>query len=137
LPAGLYVVTSDPNADPVEFCPSGPYTALAFERGYRTKGNCPDGGAPLMKPVAARPGDAIEISKPGVSVNGRKLSNSVPLAFDTSGRTLQHWPFGKYSVEDGTVWVISSYNGRSFDSRYFGPISQSQIRHRLHALLTQ
>jgi len=137
LPIGLYVVTSDSNARLVEFCPSEPYAALAFERGYRTKGNCPDGGAPLMKPVAARPGDTVEVSNHGISVDGRKLCNSAPLGFDTSGRTLQHWPFGKYSIGDGTVWVISSYNQRSFDSRYFGPITDTQIRHRMRPLLTR
>jgi len=137
LPIGLYLVTSDSNADLVEFCPSEPYATLAFERGYRTRGNCPDGGAPLMKPVAARPGDTVEVSNHSVSVNGRKLPNSAPLGFDTSGRKLQHWPFGKHSVEDGTVWVISAYNRRSFDSRYFGPITEAQIRHRLRPLLTR
>jgi type IV secretory pathway protease TraF len=30
--------------------------------------------------------------------------------------------FKTYSVLPGTVWVISSYNRFSFDSRYFGPV---------------
>jgi type IV secretory pathway protease TraF len=37
----------------------------------------------------------------------------------------------------GTVWVISSFNSRSFDSRYFGPIPASSIRSRLQALITE
>ena len=32
-------------------------------------------------------------------------------------------PAGMYAVLPGTVWVISSYNRFSFDSRYFGAIS--------------
>jgi hypothetical protein len=47
-----------------------------------------------------------------------------------------HRPFGAYRVETATVWVISSYNPRSFDSRYFGPVNEDRIRHHLRALLT-
>ena len=39
-------------------------------------------------------------------------------------------------VTPGTVWVASSYHSRSFDSRYFGPVYTTAIRHRLKALLT-
>ena len=34
-----------------------------------------------------------------------------------------------------TVWVVSDYHPRSFDSRYFGPISKALIRHYLRPLL--
>lgn len=136
LPVGLYVVTSDCSADLVEFCPTEPYASLAAERGYRSEGSCPDGGAPLMKPIAARPGDTVEISSHGFAVNGHALPNSAPLDVDTEGRSLQHWPFGTYSVQPATVWLISSYNTRSFDSRYFGPVRMDSIRGRLKPLLT-
>lgn len=137
LPIGLYVVTSDRSADLVEFCPTEPYASLAAERGYRSEGSCPDGGAPLMKPIVAQPGDTVDISSRNFAVNGKALPNSAPLNVDTEGRSLQHWPFGKYRVETGTVWVISSYNRRSFDSRYFGPVRKNRIRHHLRALLTR
>jgi conjugative transfer signal peptidase TraF len=137
LPIGLYVVTSDSNAALVEFCPTEPYSSLAAERGYRSRGSCRDGGAPLMKPIVARAGDTLDVSSSGIVVNGRMLPNSVSLADDTSGRTLSHWPFGMYRVKPGTVWVISSYSRRSFDSRYFGPIAETQIRHHLRPLLTR
>ncbi len=137
LPIGLYVVTSDPDATLVEFCPTAPYASLAAERGYRTKGSCPDGGAPLMKPIVAQAGDSVEVSSSGIVVNGRMLPNSAPLAVDTNGRALRHWPFGEYAVKPGTLWVVSSYNRRSFDSRYFGPITEAQIRHHLRPLLTR
>src|SRR5438270_2330544 len=137
LPVGLYVVTSDRSSDLIEFCPTGPYASLAANRGYRNEGNCPDGGAPLMKPIAAQPGDTVEISSRGFVVNGNALPNSAPLNVDTDGRSLQHWPFGKYRVETGTVWVISSYNRRSFYSRYFGSVTVNRIRHHLRVLLTR
>ena len=137
LPIGLYVVTSVPDAALVEFCPTEPYASLAAERGYRGEGSCPDGAAPLMKPLVARAGDVLEVSSSGIAVNGRTVPNSAPLGVDTSGRTLQHWPFGKYIVKPGMVWVVSSYNRRSFDSRYYGPIAETRIRHHLRSLLTR
>lgn len=136
LPVGIYIVTSDPSATLVEFCPAEPYASLAAARGYRDQGNCPDGGAPLMKPIAARSGDTVQLSARGVKVNGKALLNSGALAIDTERRQLPHWPFGTYRVQAGYVWVISSYNRRSFDSRYFGPLSVSSIRDRLRPVST-
>ena len=60
-----------------------------------------------------------------MAVNGRLLPNTAPLVTDTAGRPLSHWPFGRYVVAPGTVWVASSYSSRSFDSRYFGPVEAS------------
>jgi type IV secretory pathway protease TraF len=48
--------------------------------------------------------------------------NSKQYARDALGRPLPQVPAGTYPVLPGTVWVISSYNRFSFDSRYFGPI---------------
>ena len=78
----------------------------------------------------------VELSARGISVNGVLLPNTAPLSKDTKGRPLEAWPFGRYPVTPGTVWVASSYHPRSFDSRYFGPISTSAIRHRLKTFLT-
>lgn len=136
LPLGLYVGTSDPRANLVEFCPAEPFGTLAIERGYRDEGTCPDGAAPLLKPVAAKPGAVVEVSARGIEVNGRLLSNTAPLPVDTKGRRLAPWKFGRYTVQPGSLWVASSYNRRSFDSRYFGPVAVSSIRARLRPLLT-
>jgi len=135
LPIGLYQVASGPDATLVEFCPPEPYGSMANARGYRQSGACPDGGAPLMKPVVARSGDVVSVSERGVAVNGRGLLNSVPLTRDTEGRPLTRWPYGTYTVQPGTIWVVSGYHPRSLDSRYFGSIPVSLIRNRLRPLL--
>jgi conjugative transfer signal peptidase TraF len=136
LPMGLYVTTTDDMANLVEFCPAEPFAALAVTRGYRDPGTCRDGAAPLLKPVVASAGDAVELSPRGVSVNGVLLPNTAPLSNDTKGRPLKAWPLGRYIVAPETVWVASSYHPRSFDSRYFGPISIAAIRSRLKPFLT-
>jgi conjugative transfer signal peptidase TraF len=135
LPVGLYQVASGPDATLVEFCPAEPFASIAKARGYRQAGNCPDGGSPLMKPVVARAGDSVQVSVKGLTVNGKTIPNSAPLLKDTAGRRLTPWPFGIYALQPGTVWVVSDYHPRSFDSRYFGPISEALVRNRLRPLL--
>ena len=136
VPMGLYVVTADSSANLVEFCPAEPFATLSLVRGYRDPGACRDGGAPLLKPIVAKAGDVVELSWRGISVNGLLLPNTAPLSKDTKGRSLEPWPFGRVPVAPGTVWVASSYHSRSFDSRYFGPVDTTAIRHRMKAFLT-
>lgn len=136
LPVGLYITTTDARANLVEFCPAAPFASLSLMRSYRESGACSDGGAPLLKPVVARAGDGVELSPRGISVNGMLLPNTAPLSNDTKGRPLQSWPFGRYVVAPGTVWVASSYHPRSFDSRYFGPIPVRSIRAHVRPILT-
>ena len=137
LPIGLYRTTSDKTARLIEFCPVEPFASMSAKRAYRRKGNCQDGAEPLMKPTVAMAGDIVDLSSNGVAVNGRLLLNSAPLPLDTKNRPLRHWPFGTYRVAPSAVWVISSFNARSFDSRYFGPVPIASIRCHLRPLLTE
>ena len=136
LPLGLYKETPDFRAPLIEFCPQEPYGSFAAGRGYRSFGNCPDGAAPLMKPVVAKAGDIVDLSSWGITVNGVLLPNTAPKNKDSKGRPMQPWPFGQYRVPPGFVWVASSYNPWSLDSRYFGPLPVGIIRSRLKPLLT-
>jgi len=139
LPGGLYWITSDPNAVFVEFCPPEPFGSMSVERGYRRRSleSCPDGGVPLLKSVVARNGDTVDVSAQGLIVNRVAIPNTAPKAADSKGRPLAAWPAGHYAVKPGTIWVGSSYNPRSFDSRYFGPIPESAVQHRLRAVWTE
>jgi conjugative transfer signal peptidase TraF len=89
-----------------------------------------------MKPIVARAGDVVTVSEQGIGVNGRLLPNTAPLRTDTHGRPLTPWPFGRYVVTADTVWVASSHNLRSFDSRYFGPVPTAGIRDYVRPLMT-
>ena len=134
LPGLIYVITTDNSSPLVEFCPEGVSAQLSKERGYRRPGMCPDGAAPMLKPVVAKAGDIVEVSANGITVNGTLLCNTAPRDKDSRGRPLMSWPFGRYRVCPGFVWVASEYNGLSFDSRYYGPIPVSRIRHHLRPL---
>jgi conjugative transfer signal peptidase TraF len=136
LPMGIYAVTNDALSELIEYCPDGNAAKESKNRGYRNTGSCPDGAEPLIKPVAAREGDVVEFSSRGISVNGNLLKNTAPLPLDGAGRRLTHWSFGAYRVVPGEVWVASTYNYGSYDSRYFGPVCISSIRNRLRPIWT-
>ncbi|PYV63559.1 MAG: hypothetical protein DMG97_37365 [Acidobacteria bacterium] len=85
-------------------------------------------------PIVAHAGDTVEVSANGIAVNGTLVHNTAPRAADSRGRPLTPWRFGNYTVPAGFVWVASDYNPLSFDSRYYGPISVSNIRHHLRPL---
>jgi len=131
LPVGIYRVS--PTGAFVEFCPDD--HGLSAQRHYRARGVCPDGADPLLKPVVARPGDEVVLSTAGMAVNGKLLPNTTPLARDSEGRPLARWAPGQYRTPAGTLWVASTYNSRSYDSRYFGPIRESTVRGRLRPVL--
>ena len=136
LPMGLYIVTQQSAANLIEFCPAEPFASLAIVRGYRSPGVCRDGGAPLLKPIVASADDVVELSAAGIAVDGVLLPKTAPLSKDSKGRPLISWPFGRYPVPTGTIWVASTYHSHSFDSRYFGPVPTTAIRHRLKAFFT-
>jgi conjugative transfer signal peptidase TraF len=129
LPPGLYrIVGMDADSDLVAFCPSGAAERDSILRGYRPRGmQCPDHYAPIMKPIAARPGDRVTVTRKGILVNGTPLPNTQQFTKDNRQRPMNPWPEGTYTVAPGTLWVVSTYNKYSFDSRYYGPIYASQV----------
>lgn len=134
LPVGLYLATSNASAALVEFCPAEPFASESRDRRYRPQSiACPDGAAPLVKPVAARPGDAVLVTETGIAVNGKVFPQSAALQVDGAGRQLKPWPFGTYEVAANELWVVSTYRG-SYDSRYMGPIRHDQVRESLMPL---
>lgn len=124
LPYGLYRIVPPEKGNYLLFCPTGIAESVTIERGYRPKSlGCGDGYAPLLKPIAARAGDIVTISDLGISVNGKLLPNTKQFKVDGHGRPLPIMEHRTYTVEPNTVWLISTYNRYSFDSRYFGPVS--------------
>jgi conjugative transfer signal peptidase TraF len=86
-------------------------------------GPCPDGAWPLLKPVAALPGDLVVIDSSGVTINGQLVPNSQR----HSRPGLAAIASGAYRVGEGELWVVSSLHPHSFDSRYFGPIRAAAV----------
>lgn len=128
VPRGLYRETDHPpgRGDLVFFCLDARTARLARARGYvRAARDCPADTAPLLKPIAALPGDLVKVSPAGVEVNGRLIPNTAPRTRDSAGRPLATAPGGP--VPRGTVWILSQHSPASFDSRYFGPVPVERI----------
>lgn len=100
----------------------------AAVRGYIPAGDCPNGREPLVKPVAAVPGDLVTVTPQGVTVDGQPVENTAQLVRDSAGRPLWPLPAGTYPVRSGQVWLLSGHDRRSFDSRYFGPVSAANVQ---------
>ena len=73
LPRGIYLEAGGQptRGDFVSFCLAGPWAQLAKERGYLAPGACDSGLRPLLKQVAALPGDDVFMTSQGiVTVSG-------------------------------------------------------------------
>jgi len=119
--------------DLVFICP--PATASfeeARRRGYVRRGLCPSGFAPLIKTVAALPGQHIEIGA-NVTVDGKPLASSIVRASDGEGRELT--PFTGGIVPPKNLFLHSSF-ASSYDSRYFGPVPDAGLLGLARPVLT-
>lgn len=136
-PEGLWRVSPLPSSGiargaMVEVCPPDmPIVTVMRDRAYLPPGRCEPGVAPLLKPVAAVPGDQVTITQGNAIVNGRVLSQTA------AAPNVPGWPAGTYTVEPGTVWLFSSYSESSFDSRYFGPVPVANVSGLATPLITQ
>ncbi|SES45805.1 conjugative transfer signal peptidase TraF [Rhizobium sp. NFR03] len=119
--------------DLVFICP--PPTASFEEvrrRGYVRRGLCPSGFAPLIKTVAALPGQHIEIGA-NVTVDGKPLASSIVRTSDGEGRPIT--PFKTGIVPLRNLFLHSSF-ASSYDSRYFGPIPDTGLLGLARPVLT-
>lgn len=127
-PMGIYrvqpVSVGIDRGDLIEFCYEGTINH------YMTHGVCPNGSAPFFKSVAAVPGDMVVVGDAGVLVNGVMLPDSRPLLRSVTDPSLTLPVLrGRFKLKQGQYWSYGSgLPGRSFDSRYFGPVGVEAIR---------
>ncbi|QCF28142.1 S26 family signal peptidase (plasmid) [Hydrocarboniclastica marina] len=91
----------------------------------------PDGTV-LVKYLRGLPGDTVKIDETGVYVNGRNLgTGQLPLAhkFEIEPESLH----GERVLGDDEYWLMGTA-ALSFDSRYWGPVSESQVIRRAYAI---
>jgi type IV secretory pathway protease TraF len=68
----------------------------------------------------------VDVTREGVLVNGQILTNSRPMDKKARGHQQTQLLVGS-RVQLGTVWWVSSYHSWSFNSQYFGPISNNLL----------
>jgi len=92
--------------------------ALAAERGYLPS------HVPLLKRVGAVAPQHVCIVSGVVSIDGVLVA--AVLHADRWGRPLSSWPQCR-SLAEGELFLLSTTNPASFDSRYFGPVSAAAV----------
>jgi conjugative transfer signal peptidase TraF len=96
-------------------------------RGYLMRGRCPDGSAPVGKPVFAIAGDTVSVKPDGLARNGRFIPRTVALDRDRAGLPLTRLGCGDYLVRPDQLWLVSTHVPESWDSRYFGPVPTANV----------
>ncbi|MCO3284229.1 S26 family signal peptidase [Pseudomonas aeruginosa] len=92
--------------------------ALAARRGYLPS------HIPLLKRVGAVAPQHVCIVDGQVRIDGVPVAAVLPA--DRMGRSLPFWPQCR-PLADGELFLLSTTNPASFDSRYFGPIHASAV----------
>lgn len=126
LPRGLWLAETPSQplrvGDVALFCPPDtPAVRLARDRHYLGAGACPGDFEPMQKPIAAVAGDVVRVAPAGVAINDQAVPSSAVYGVDGAGRSLPSTT-GTLTVPPGEVWLLSTYNAHSYDSRYIGPV---------------
>ena len=90
-------------------------------------------GVPLLKRVAALPGQRVCRTGLAITVDGVPLGDA--LDRDRRGRQLPVWQ-GCRSVADGELFLMNWQVRDSLDGRYFGPLPASAVIGRATPLYT-
>ena len=137
-PRGLYrtLATTPARGAFIAACLPPEVARFGRARGYVGPGDCPGDVQAVIKQVIAGPGDTVDVSPAGVVVNGRIVPSSATAAADSAGRPLPHVTWGRHVVPREHVWLHGPGDARSWDSRYFGPVSVAQIRATVTPVLT-
>lgn len=115
------VATPAVTGDWVVACLPEKAARLASERGYLKFGRCPGEVQPVLKRLVAVPGDYVRARAESLWINGVTLAHSATLKRDNRGRSLPASDF-KNRLASQQFWLHSPA-AKSFDSRYFGPVS--------------
>lgn len=126
-PRGLYGIASGSPAvgDYVIAWPPAAAGRLAEARGYLPS------RIPLVKTVAAGPGDRVCAKKQTMWVNGRAVA--ARRKTDRAGRRLPRWS-GCRVLGPDEVLLLGVDDPASYDGRYFGPIAAQLVVGRARLL---
>ncbi|OCC05397.1 S26 family signal peptidase [Labrys sp. WJW] len=120
-PIGLYLIASAGplvGGDLAALLPPEPVTRFMVQRGYVGE------GVPLLKHIAARPGQVVCRCGRSIKVDGVQIGEA--LYRDRHDRALPDWQ-GCRRLSDGEVFVLNRNVRDSFDGRYFGPMPASTV----------
>ena len=119
-PIGLYRIERNERLEVGDFVLVRPEEALAkliAERGYLPE------NIPLLKRVAAVPGDEICRESGAVFINKTRVAEA--LSFDSLGRKMPAWS-GCFTLQSDELFLLNDPD-RSLDGRYFGATKSRDV----------
>jgi conjugative transfer signal peptidase TraF len=120
--------------DIIAFCLKDPYKTFGLVHGYIQSGKQCHGAQPLIKQVIAVPGDDVVLTALFLTVNKERYAYPT-LNKNSRGEAILIYPRGNYKRTQG-YWLIGTAATNSWDSRYWGYITETQILYKLKPLLT-
>lgn len=81
-------------------------------------------GVPLLKPVAALPGQDVCRTKSAIIIGGAHVGDA--LTGDHRGRPLPVWQ-GCHRLSPDEIFIMNPAEPRSLDGRYFGPLPAASV----------
>jgi conjugative transfer signal peptidase TraF len=139
IPRGVYwyVPGSVHRGDLVQACLPLPLAVYAKARHMLGEGSCPAQSEPIVKVLAAVPGDTVVLRRNGIRINGASWPMSAPRTIDSQGRRIDLSLIpGVYVVTAASAFLLGLHS-RSWDSRYFGPLPMSAVSGRWYPLVTE
>lgn len=93
-------------------------------RGLAARRHYLPANVPLVKRVAAEPGDTVCARQRDIFVNGTRVAER--LTHDGAGRRMPWWE-GCVTLRRGALLLLMAGSPASFDGRYFGPTARGDI----------
>jgi conjugative transfer signal peptidase TraF len=121
MPEGVYLVYPSEvfvDGNDILFEPTKEIESYMIERGYLQK------DTPLLKQIVATKNDDVCIVDKVLFINGSPKGNVH--SYDTKGRPLIHAEICR-QLKAGEYFVMGVSSSYSFDSRYYGVVTQNQI----------
>lgn len=121
VPTGLYHIRATASLRVGERVAIDPPPHL--QRFLAARGYLP-GGVPLLKEIAALPGDRVCRTGSLITINGKPAGTA--RVRDSRGRALPGWS-GCSVIAADELFVMNSWAPDSFDGRYFGPLPAARL----------
>lgn len=121
VPTGLYHIRGTASLQVGERVAIDPPPHL--RRFLAARGYLPD-GVPLLKEIAALPGDTVCRQGRSITINGEAAGSAH--VQDSRGRPLPGWS-GCTVIAADELFVMNRRAPDSFDGRYFGPLPRARV----------
>lgn len=121
VPIGLYAIRPTGRLHVTELVLARPPEPLA---GFLADGGYLPRGVPLLKRVAALPGQRV--CRDGLTITVDGVRQALAREHDRLGRPLPVWS-GCRVIADSEVFLLNRDSPASLDGRYFGPIPRPSI----------